>query len=270
MAIGLTRFGVISFLFATAVLGLASPTFAANPIIVTSPDRKVKVVLSATDGTVRFRVMVDGKQVLAPSKIGVLSNGVELGEDAVVGKPRFRKVDEQYKFCPRCPSCPWNPSKQPEKSTTLSIAFASSKCGALRFKRMRIEKLFDCTLAPAIVLLAKVPTPGITQNWANRAIQPVGNSSSRRIWQPFYPKRLREHRRFGSETRRKLAHPRPLSQGHPYWKTTSMFPWWCLSSLRRAFLSQRIDEVFRSRRHRRRHGLKDIPGGSGSLPAASR
>jgi hypothetical protein len=45
----------------------------------------VKAELSATDGAVRYRVMVDGKQVLAPSKIGVLSNGVELGEDAILG-----------------------------------------------------------------------------------------------------------------------------------------------------------------------------------------
>jgi alpha-glucosidase len=98
MVMGLTRMGAISFLFATVVLGLSRPTPAANPIIVTSPDGKVKVELSAADGTVRYRVMVDRKQILAPSRIGVLSNGVELGEDAVLGKPRPHKVNEQYKL----------------------------------------------------------------------------------------------------------------------------------------------------------------------------
>ncbi len=59
MVIGWTRIGVISFLFATPVLRLSSPTPSANPIIVTSPDGKLKVELSA-DGTLRYRVMVDG------------------------------------------------------------------------------------------------------------------------------------------------------------------------------------------------------------------
>src|SRR4030095_6424990 len=98
LAMGWTRIVVISFIFATAVLGLSSPTPAPNSVIVTSPDGKVKVEISAADGTVRYRVMVDGKQVLAPSRIGILSNGVELGEDAALGKPCFRKVNEQYKF----------------------------------------------------------------------------------------------------------------------------------------------------------------------------
>src|SRR4030095_2089581 len=98
LAMGWTRIVVISFIFATAVLGLSSPTPAPNSVIVTSPDGKVKVEISAADGSVRYRVMVDGKQVLAPSRIGILSNGVELGEDAVLGKPRFSKVSEQYKF----------------------------------------------------------------------------------------------------------------------------------------------------------------------------
>jgi hypothetical protein len=64
MAIGLSRIGVISFLFATAVFGLSSPTPTANPIIVTSPNGKVKVELSATDGIVRYRIIVEGKQLL--------------------------------------------------------------------------------------------------------------------------------------------------------------------------------------------------------------
>ena len=46
----------------------------------------------------RYRVMIDGKQVLAPSRIGIVSNGVELGQDAVLGKPQLRRVNEKYKF----------------------------------------------------------------------------------------------------------------------------------------------------------------------------
>jgi hypothetical protein len=42
--------------------------------------------------------MVDGKQVLAPSMIGIQADDVELGQDVVLGSPHFRKVDEHYRF----------------------------------------------------------------------------------------------------------------------------------------------------------------------------
>ena len=81
-----------------ALFGLANPTYAANPIVIASPDRSVKVELDNPDGSLRYRIMVDGKQVLAPSKIAIFTDGVELGQDAVLGKPQFRDINEHYKF----------------------------------------------------------------------------------------------------------------------------------------------------------------------------
>ncbi len=98
MTISFSRIVALNFVCAATLFALASPIPAAKPVTVTSPDGKVKSELSATDGTVRYRVTVDGKEVVAPSRIGILSNGVELGQDAVLGKPQFRKVNEQYKF----------------------------------------------------------------------------------------------------------------------------------------------------------------------------
>ena len=98
MTSGLVKITALLFLLAFCVSGMATPLSAPKAIIVTSPDGRVKAELSAAEGALRYRIIVDGKQVLAPSKIGILSGGVELGQDAVLGKPQFRKVNEQYKF----------------------------------------------------------------------------------------------------------------------------------------------------------------------------
>lgn len=93
----MSRIGVFSFVFA-AVFGLANPLATAKPVIVTSPDGKVKAELSAGEGTLRYVVTVEGRQVLGPSRLGIRSDGVELGEQAVLGRPKLRQVNEQYKF----------------------------------------------------------------------------------------------------------------------------------------------------------------------------
>ncbi len=98
MVTGLMRIGVLSSLFVTAVLGLANTVPAATPVVITSPDGKVSAELSVSGGILGYRITVDGKQVLAFSKAGILSDGIELGQDAVLGKPQFSKVNESYKF----------------------------------------------------------------------------------------------------------------------------------------------------------------------------
>jgi alpha-glucosidase len=85
-------------LLASSVVAPASPIPAVKPIGVTSPDGKVKAELSVADGVLRYRITVDGKQVLAPSRLGILSDGVELGQNAVLGAPKYRQVNERYKF----------------------------------------------------------------------------------------------------------------------------------------------------------------------------
>jgi alpha-glucosidase len=85
--------------FTAVVAPLASQTHTAQrPVVVSSPDGRMRVELSAVDGILRYRVVVDGKQVLAPSKIGVEADDVELGLNVTLDSAKSRKVDELYRF----------------------------------------------------------------------------------------------------------------------------------------------------------------------------
>ncbi len=84
--------------FTMLVAPLASQQRPGPPVTVSSPDGKVRAELSATDGHLHYRVVVDGKQVLAPSLIGIQADDMELGQDVTLGAPKSRKVDEHYPF----------------------------------------------------------------------------------------------------------------------------------------------------------------------------
>ena len=75
---------------------LASQTHPAHPVIVSSPDGRMRAELSVSNGMLRYRIVVDGKQVLAPSRIGIESDDVELGQGVTLGSAKSRKVDEHY------------------------------------------------------------------------------------------------------------------------------------------------------------------------------
>ena len=77
---------------------LTDPLVNAASVAVTSPDGAVKAELSDAGGRLRYRVTVDGRQVLAPSNLGVLSDGVELGQGAILGEARHSTVNERYRF----------------------------------------------------------------------------------------------------------------------------------------------------------------------------
>lgn len=79
------------------VFGFAAQSFAASPIVVKSPDGKIIVELGS-ETSLSYRILVDGRQVLAPSKIAVVSDGVEVGEGPLLGKPKLRSINEKYKF----------------------------------------------------------------------------------------------------------------------------------------------------------------------------
>ena len=83
---------------AAPVAPLVSQTRTARPVTVFSPDGRTRAELSAADRTLRYRIVVDGKQVLAPSIIGIQADDVELGQDVTLGSPKPRKVDEHYRF----------------------------------------------------------------------------------------------------------------------------------------------------------------------------
>jgi alpha-glucosidase len=78
--------------------GWAKPSSAGKPIVVTSPDKRVKAELNANSGALSYRVLVDGKQVLAPSRIGILTDAGELGQAVSLQSPHLHAVNERYAF----------------------------------------------------------------------------------------------------------------------------------------------------------------------------
>ncbi len=95
-----TRNTILVFVAAIAatVAPLAGQTRGHHPVTISSPDGRVRAELSAADGILSYRVLVDGKQVLAPSMIGIEADDVELGQGVTLGVAKTRKVDEHYRF----------------------------------------------------------------------------------------------------------------------------------------------------------------------------
>jgi alpha-glucosidase len=89
-----------AFLLLTAwsSLGWAAPPSPGKAVVVASPDGKVRAEISSKAGVLGYRVTVDGKQVLAQSKLGIRSNNVELGQEVTIGSPKLRSVNESYKL----------------------------------------------------------------------------------------------------------------------------------------------------------------------------
>ncbi len=86
------------FLAVAVVIPLAGQSRTAHTVSVSSPDGKVRVEVNTTDGILRYQIAVDGKQVLAPSIMGIEADDVELGRDVTLGSAKLRKVDERYHF----------------------------------------------------------------------------------------------------------------------------------------------------------------------------
>lgn len=72
--------------------------FLQAPTVVQSPDRHVSVQLTTDGGVLRYAVSLDGRPVLAPSEVGIRSNGIVYGRDAQLGVPSFRQVNDTYPF----------------------------------------------------------------------------------------------------------------------------------------------------------------------------
>jgi hypothetical protein len=89
---------VVLAALAAAASPLVSQAQTAHPVIVSSPDGRTRAELSTADGMQRYRIVVHGKQVLAPSRIGIKADDLELGQDVTLGAAKSRKVDEHYRF----------------------------------------------------------------------------------------------------------------------------------------------------------------------------
>jgi alpha-glucosidase len=61
-----------------------------------SPNGRITAEITATSGVLRYRITVDGRQVVAPSEIGIRSDGVEVGQNAVLGTFVTKSIDETY------------------------------------------------------------------------------------------------------------------------------------------------------------------------------
>ena len=89
---------VFVFLMLVSIMGWAAPPSAGDAITVASPDGKVRAELNSNSGTLTYSITADGKQVIAPSRLGIRSDNVELGQEVSLGKPARRSVNEQYRF----------------------------------------------------------------------------------------------------------------------------------------------------------------------------
>jgi alpha-glucosidase len=69
-----------------------------GPHTVSSPNGRIRAELSTTDSILRYRITVDGEELLAPSEIGIRSDGVDIGSDVSLGTIERRSIDEQYEF----------------------------------------------------------------------------------------------------------------------------------------------------------------------------
>ncbi len=87
-----------SVLAATTSLYAADPSKAAGSVLVQSPDGTVQAEVTSAAGNLRYRVLVDGKQVLAPSTLAIRSDDVEWGQDVTLGSTRRHTVNEHYAF----------------------------------------------------------------------------------------------------------------------------------------------------------------------------
>ena len=62
------------------------------------PRWKVRAEVNAVSGMLRYRILVDGKQVLGPSKLGIEADDLELGESVTLGAANSHSVEEHYRF----------------------------------------------------------------------------------------------------------------------------------------------------------------------------
>jgi alpha-glucosidase len=83
---------------AFTLVGLAAPpALNASPITVVSPSRRVELIVDrGADGRLRWRVSLDRRPVVEPSRLGILLDGVDLGEGAVPARVERYRVKEDF------------------------------------------------------------------------------------------------------------------------------------------------------------------------------
>lgn len=87
------RFVLIGVAFST----ISTSAFGAS-FSVSSPNGRVKANVTDEGGIVRYAISFKGRQILAPSEIGIQSAGIRFGEEASLAAPHMREVNESYPF----------------------------------------------------------------------------------------------------------------------------------------------------------------------------
>jgi alpha-glucosidase len=89
------RFRMKKYLLASTILSVLYATVQAAEIKVSSPDGKA--VVTVTDaGGLSYTVLFNGREVVSKSRFGIISDGVDLGADAKLGKSSSRMIRESY------------------------------------------------------------------------------------------------------------------------------------------------------------------------------
>ena len=79
-----------TLLVVTTVLGLCAAT-QATEIKVSSPDDKAIIVVTDAGG-LSYSVMFDGRPVVNKSRFGMVTDGVDLGAEAKLGKSSSHRI----------------------------------------------------------------------------------------------------------------------------------------------------------------------------------
>jgi hypothetical protein len=68
----------------TAIWMTTIPSFSA-PVAILSPDGRLKAEITDSGGDIRYTISLDGQQVLAQFAVGIQSDEVHYGQDAILG-----------------------------------------------------------------------------------------------------------------------------------------------------------------------------------------
>lgn len=93
----LLRWTVVFVFLGCTGTGLAFAR-SQEAVVVTSPNGELRAELTVVDGSLLYRILMDGKQILAPSGIGIRTDGKNIGQNVHLGAAKFKQVHESYRF----------------------------------------------------------------------------------------------------------------------------------------------------------------------------
>src|ERR1700741_3337988 len=93
------RLTVLSVLFSV------STALAAKSVMVMSPDKNIVFRLSANENGLTYRVTYKGNVLIDNSRLSIsFKQGGEFGHDVSLGKPAYKKIEEEYDLAVRTSS----------------------------------------------------------------------------------------------------------------------------------------------------------------------